>query len=100
MEWIKYKVNIGMNIISCRRLCTKAGTHVCWSAPQECSTVYWGWGTGWGTYGLRDVSGKSHMIERDQIVMTGVTGVIEECCSDKSHDCNSQYSIPFLGMNP
>ena len=27
---------------------------------------------GQGMYGLGDVSGKSHMIERDQIVMTGV----------------------------
>jgi len=27
---------------------------------------------GQGTYGLGDVSGKSHMIEWDQIVMTGV----------------------------
>jgi len=76
-EWRKYKVSKGMNIILCRRLCTKVGTHVCQSAPQECSTAYWGQGMGRGAYRFGNVSGKSHVIEWDQIVMTGMTGMIE-----------------------
>jgi len=63
------------------------GTRVWWSAPQEWSTAY----QGRGMYGLRDVHGKSHVIERDQIMMVGVTDVIEQCCGNGSHDCNSCY---------
>ena len=74
LEWRKYKVSKGINIIPCGRLCTKVGTHVCQSAPQEWSTAYRGQGTGRGMSRLRDVSRRSHMIEWDQIVMVGVMG--------------------------
>ena len=54
------------------------GRNTCsWSAPQECSTAYWGQGMGRGAYRFGNVSGKSHVIEWDQIVMTGMTGMIE-----------------------
>jgi len=76
-------------------ICTKVGTHVCWSAPQECSTAYWGRGMDQGVYGLRDVTGQGHMIEQDWIVALGVTGMIGYCLCNRSHDCNSHYNCTF-----
>jgi hypothetical protein len=46
------------------------------SAPQECKTAYQDQGYESGVCALRDVFGKSHVIEQNQIVMLGVTGVM------------------------
>jgi hypothetical protein len=48
------------------------GTCVWWSAPQECNTANWDWGTGRETYGLGNVCGKGHMITEDRIMTAGV----------------------------
>jgi hypothetical protein len=49
------------------------GTCAWWSMPQECSTGYQGWGMGQGSYGLRDVCGKGHVIMQDWIMTAGVS---------------------------
>ena len=79
--------------------CVSAGTCVCRSVPQECSTVYWDWGYKLGWACMQE---ESHDW-RNWNVTTGVMGVIVSCHGNGSRECNGCYMHPVhwgSGCNP